>query len=153
MTWRSGRSAVAMLVLLGACDREERPAVATDATRAESLALRIDRDSARLRHDTATMFGLSSEGAFVTASYAGDTLRRVRAELMGETGRVTERFYFDSALALVVRRAERYDGPLSGRVVESTVTRHDLRDGHMPRARRDSLAAEARALIARMKEP
>ena len=120
--------------------------------RGDSVARRIEQKLPRLRHDTATIFGLSAEGATVTASYEGTALRRLRAEYLGESGRTTESFYFDSSLVFVTTSEYRYDRPMTGRVVDSTTRRVDLTLPATPRATRDSLRAEAESLLARMKK-
>jgi hypothetical protein len=118
---------------------------------ADSLAARIDHRMTQLRHDTVTVFDLSAEGARITASYSGDSLRRLHARYLGETGRATETYYFDSTLFLVIRSDERYSEPLTGRVVDSSTTRFDLTAAGTPKTLVDSLEAEARILLGRIR--
>ena len=106
-----------------------------------------------MRRDTATVLGLSAEGAWLEAAYQGPRLRRLYAEYLGETGRVEEIFYFDSAAFFVVRKEFRYDVPLSGRVVDSIVQRFDLTGRGVPSAQVDSLNASARELLQRIARP
>jgi hypothetical protein len=104
-----------------------------------------------MRRDTATVLGLSTEGARLEASYSGSALLRIRAEFLGESGRATETFYFDSTLFLVTRRIVRYDAPLSGRGADSTTQRYDLTRPETPRALVDSLRTAARELLAHLR--
>ena len=117
------------------------------ASDAESRASSIERELPTLRRDSGTVFGLSAEGAHVDAAYRGPQLRRLAARFLGETGRAHETYYFDSTLFLVIRRDEYYGAPLSGNVRDSNITRYDLTPGETPKARADSLNAEARALL------
>jgi hypothetical protein len=131
---------LAALVACTPADHAARPA-------ADSLAAAIERELPQMRRDTATVFDLSTEGATIDAAYRGDTLRRLHLEGLGETGRVDETFYFDPGLVLVLRIEAHYDAPLSGRVVDSTISRFDLSLPNTPRSLADSLEASARALL------
>lgn len=142
------RSAWTLIFWLGACDSpKQAPSMSRAGVPSDSLAERIDHSLPTLRRDTATVFGLSAEGASLEAAYRDTTLQRLRAVYFGETGRATETYYFDSVAFLLVRGQVRYDAPLSGRVAESTTTRFDLRANSMSQAVRDSLQAEARVLL------
>ena len=118
----------------------------------ESRAAAIDSQVPTMRHDTATVLGLSAEGATLDAAYDGTKLRRLRAEFLGETGRATETFYFDSAAFYVVRGEVRYDAPLSGRVADSTSRTLDLTRPGVLRSEVDSLNAAARELLRHLRE-
>jgi len=85
------RLVIGVAITAAACSRQDNtmPIV---AMRGDSVARLIEQKLPRLRHDTATVFGLSAEGATVTASYEGTALRRLRAEYLGESGRATESF-------------------------------------------------------------
>ncbi len=62
--------------------------------------------------------GFSTEGGTLRGYFDGSQLQKVRAQLFGETGRDTEEFYFANGEPVFVYRVdERYDRPLSGRVV------------------------------------
>jgi hypothetical protein len=104
-----------------------------------------------MRRDTTTVLGLSTEGAGLEAAYSGPVLRRLRAEFLGETGRTVETFYFDSVLFLVTRTAFRYDAPLSGRVIDSTVLRYDLTSPATAPTTADSLRVAARELLVHLR--
>ncbi|MCC7052987.1 MAG: hypothetical protein IT355_06930 [Gemmatimonadaceae bacterium] len=107
----------------------------------------------RLRRDTATVLGLSTEGATLEAAYDGMQLRRLRAIYFGEMGRATDTFYFDSAAFFVVHQTFHYDAPLSGRVTDSAVRTFDLTGAHVTRVEADSLKAVARDLLQRLHYP
>jgi hypothetical protein len=117
---------------------------------ADARAAAIDARVATMRRDTATVLSLSTEGATLEAAYDGAALRRLRAIYLGETGRATDTFYFDSTVFLVVHGEARYDAPLTGRVADSTVIRHDLTQPGAPKSEADSLSAVARALLTEM---
>ena len=135
------------LLVAGACVAKDA-ATPAPSVNADSVLVRVERDLPQLRHDTATVFDRSTEGALLTASYEGQQLRRLRAEYMGEMGRSTESFYFDSALVLVMTRELRYDKPF-GKVSDSSIARLEL--AAMPVRRRDSLRAEVDTLLALIK--
>jgi hypothetical protein len=120
---------------------------------ADARVAAIEAGMSRLRRDTATVLGLSAEGATLEAAYEGMHLRRLRAEYLGETGRAVDVFYFDSAAFFVVRKEYRYDAPLSGRVVDSMVLTFDLTRTGVPGAQADSLKAAARLLLQRIQHP
>jgi hypothetical protein len=145
---RQRRLGLAILLLAGCSPSAEQLRRAEPS--ADSLAAAIDRAVPQLRTDTATIFDVSAEGGRLEASYAGDSLRRLRGEYLGEMGRSDETFYFDSTVFLVVARELQYDGPLSGKVVDSTIRRIDLTRPGTPPGLRDSVAAEARSLLARL---
>ena len=107
----------------------------------------------RLRRDTMTVLGLSAEGATLEAAYDETQLRRLRATYLGESGRATDTFYFDSTAFFVVRREFHYDAPLSGRITDSIVHTFDLTRTGVPSVEVDSLNALARALLQRMQRP
>ena len=117
---------------------------------ASARAAVIDQQVSQMRRDTATVFGLSAEGASLEAAYEGTMLRRLRGEFLGEGGRATETFYFDTALFLVVRTELSYDAPSSGRGSDSVTLRFDLAAPETPAHLADSLRSEARALLAHL---
>ena len=131
-----------------ACETSPAPsrAIAPSATAAEA----IERSALWLRHDTATVLSLSTEGATLDAAYDGFRLRRLDASFLGHTGRARDRFYFDSTLFYVTHEEARYDQPLSGRVIDSTVRHVDLRGAGVSARERDSLVTAARSLLAQI---
>lgn len=147
--WRWGsKAALALgtpLLGLGACQSDMSPDVATPS---DSLRMATDAEIATLRLDTATVFGLSTEGAFLEAAYSDSALRRLRATYYGETGRAAETFYYDAAGLAVVHRVDvRYTTPLSGQVADSTVRVLELRPPETSRAVADSVSAEGAKLV------
>ena len=119
----------AIALLFGGCRSASDDLVA----RADSLAAHIDREAASLARDTAVVFDLSTEGAFLEAHYQHDSLRRLKGSSLRETGRASETYYFDPSLFLVVRTDGRYDAHLSGRVRDSSSDRIYVGDGGVVR--------------------
>ncbi|MFN8573750.1 MAG: hypothetical protein U0132_16965 [Gemmatimonadaceae bacterium] len=119
-------------------------------TSADSLAKEVEAALPSLRRDTATVFGLSTEGAFIEADYQGMTLRRLHSEFFGESGRAVENYYFDSGLRLVLRTEFKYDRPFSGRVTDSVTVRFDLTVPAVSRRLVDSLTTSAQELLTSM---
>lgn len=140
---------IVLVLSLVACDSPSSDLVA----RADSLAAVIDSQADSLARDTAVVFDLSTEGAFLEAHYQHDSLRRLRGSFLGESGRATRTFYFNPALFLVVTKDEEYDAPLSGRVRDSSSDRIYVAEGGVvrwvrrpvPRGSLDSAAARRAA--------
>jgi hypothetical protein len=140
---------VAAAVLHVACEAPRTPAPLNADARAAAINARVGV----MRLDTATVLELSHEGATLEAAYDSAHLRRLRGEFLGLMGRVTETFYFDSTLFLVIRRHESYDTPMSGRVIDSTLSRYDLTRPEASRTQVDSLAASATVLLQHLRRP
>lgn len=119
----------------------------------QSRVTAIDAQLNLLRRDTATVLGLSAEGASIEAAYEGTQLRRLSALYLGEMGRATDTFYFDSSAFFVLRREFRYDEPLSGRVADSSSYAYDLTRADISRAAVDSLQAVANMLLEHLRHP
>ena len=84
-----------------------------------------------VEHD---LHGFSAEGGTLRGYFDETRLLKLTAQFLGESGRATEELYFDNgALAFVYRIDERYDRPLSGRVVRRVVTRYYLSRGQILR--------------------
>jgi hypothetical protein len=84
----------------------------------------VDSTLPRMRRTRIALPGASSEGAELTAYAMGDSLRKLVAVYARETGKTTEFYYVDAnKLRLYTRTESRYDRPMSGRVVKSTVER------------------------------
>ena len=78
--------------------------------------------------------GFSTEGGTLRGYFDGSQLQKVTARFFGETGRATEEFYFANGEPVFVYRVdERYDRPLSGRVVRRVATRYYLSRGQILR--------------------
>lgn len=107
-------------ILLGAILSCRQPAPEGDHARMlgelRAGTARLARPDNTWRVDSGTVLGLSTEGATVTIAYAGDVLRRLHAEHLGETGRALETVLFDPGLRHVRRVEQEYDAPLSGRI-------------------------------------
>jgi hypothetical protein len=80
----------------------------------------------------------------MTAPRCGDCARYTSAKQAVRPIRST------STVFLVVHGEARYDAPLTGRVADSTVIRHDLTQPGAPKSEADSLSAVARALLTEM---
>src|SRR5262249_4477155 len=85
-----GNRTCVLAMLLGLSCSKREPVVRAHSI--DSAVLAIDHRAATLRHDTATVLGLSSEGTTIDASYAGDTLVRLHATHLGENGKAVETF-------------------------------------------------------------
>jgi hypothetical protein len=75
-----------------------------------------------LPHDSKLeLSGFSLEGGELSAYFAHDTLRKVDALDYRETGRTREEHYFgdDGGMLSMILTYERYDRPMSGKVVSS----------------------------------
>jgi hypothetical protein len=147
-----GVTTYAMVTLRGCaavfvCAACERVPAASQPVTSAAAALAIDSTLPRLRHDTATVLGLSTEGATIDAAYDGPALRHLSAVYYGETGRVRDRFYLDTSVFYIIRTEARYDEPLSGRVVDSSVRHLDLRRADASAQQRDSVAQVITSLL------
>lgn len=123
---------------------------ATPARPASERAASIDSQLPRLRVDTATVSDQSAEGAQLEAAYAADSLRRLHAVFYGETGRIAKTFYFDTSLFLVRQQSFRYDAPLSGRAVDSTMQLFDFSSPMITPVVADSLRVVVNELLKHM---
>ena len=84
-----------------------------------------------VEHD---LLGFSAEGGTLRAYFDGPQLQKLTAEFLGESGRATEEFYFANGEPVFVYRVdERYDRPLTGRVVLRVATRYYLSRGQILR--------------------
>ena len=113
------------------------------------IALQIDSSSSSMSIDSISIPEASAEGASVEALSDATGIRRLTASFFGEGGRAIETYYFDSSLVLVIRREYHYDRPLSGRVIDSLITRVDLQSYTIAPSKRDSLLSQAAELAAR----
>jgi hypothetical protein len=77
----------------------------------------IERGLPGYRRTTHELSNFSLEGGELQAFYDGRELRKLHVRHFGETGRVTEEFYFSNGRPIFIYTVhERYDQPLSGRV-------------------------------------
>jgi hypothetical protein len=145
-----------------AANREARasPAAGSQARSDEPAIMRIRAHYAEIERQRPTyacrkldLEGFSAEGGELEACFAGPALRKLTARYYGESGRATEEFYFwDDSLEFLFARSERYDEPLSGRVVQVEENRYYwegerlirwLGPDQRPRPLNGSTAAEA----------
>jgi hypothetical protein len=86
-------------------------------TRIRAVFTEVQRDTARYRHTKHGLYNFSLEGGELDGYYDGAELRKLTAELSGETGRQSEEFYFSGGRLVFIHVVrERYDRPMSGRV-------------------------------------
>jgi hypothetical protein len=84
----------------------------------------IERELPGYEHSRIELEGFSAEGGTMDVFRDGGGPRKLFATHYGETGRAFESYYYrEGALFFVLRVTERYDAPLSGRVVEHTEER------------------------------
>lgn len=104
----------------------------------------IERALPGYRRTTRDLWNFSLEGGELEAFQDGSELRKLRARLFGETGRVTEEFYFSDGRPIFIYAVhERYDQPLSGRVQARIEHRFYLDDGRVIRRVRTQSPAAA----------
>ena len=115
---------------------------------AQHRVAQIEAELPTLRRDSANVLEMSTEGTTIIADYRGRELRRLQATFLGESGRAEETYYFDPSLIQVNRRESVYDAPLSGQIEQSTARRYVFLEWKEPTHLRDSLMANARALLA-----
>jgi hypothetical protein len=146
MTSRTATFVAALTALVAAAST--LPAIAADAqTRRFALAAedtailrirahftQIERDVHGYRCRTMELQGFSTEGGDLEACFDGNTLRRLTAVYLGESGRVKEHFYFwNDSLEFLFSHAERYTRPLSGKVRSSEEERFYWSGGRLIR--------------------
>jgi len=94
----------------------------------------VQRKLARYAVVDRELAGFSAEGGTVRGYFDGPRLMKLEARHFGETGRATEEYFFDGAEPVFVYHvSERYDRPLSGRVVRRVETRYYLDHGRLVR--------------------
>jgi hypothetical protein len=85
--------------------------------RVRALFAEIEREAPTYRRTTHDVWEFSLEGGSLEGFYRGRELRKLRAELFGETWRGTEEYYFSGGRPVFIFVVhERYDEPMSGRV-------------------------------------
>ena len=68
--------------------------------------------------------GYSAEGGTLVAYFHGPSIMKMTAVYFGETGRASEEYYYwNGKLIFVFHKEERYDKPLSGKVVSTKENR------------------------------
>jgi hypothetical protein len=94
----------------------------------------IQREAPGYRRTTHELVDFSLEGGELHGFYRGRELRKLAAQLYGESWRGTEEFYFaDGRLIFIHVVHQRYDEPLSGRVVSTIENRYYFDGGRLIR--------------------
>lgn len=149
------RVAPSIFALTALCTIAAAPAVtpaSRNASRPEDAAIlrirahftRIEKEASTYRCRSIDLQGFSAEGGTLEACYAGRALRRMSASYLGETGRASEKFYFwNDSVEFAFTTSERYDRPMSGRVVKTEEERLYWDGGHLIRWQK---GAERRAV-------
>lgn len=84
----------------------------------------INRSAAKYRKVKKELSGFSTEGGGLVAYFEGPSIMKITATFYGETGRATEDYYYqDGKLIFVLRTDYRYNKPLSGKIVRTTLNR------------------------------
>jgi hypothetical protein len=102
--------------------------------RIRAAVAEVEREAPRYRRTKHDVFNFSLEGGELTGLYRGRELRKLAARLYGETWRGTEEYYFSGGrLVFIHGVTERYDEPMTGRVVFTIEHRLYLDGGRLIR--------------------
>jgi hypothetical protein len=94
----------------------------------------INQNVARYRRVKKNLSGFSAEGGELNAFFHGPTVMKMVATFFGETGRTVEEYYFwNGQLIFILQTENRYDKPLSGKVVKKTENRFYFKDDKLIR--------------------
>jgi len=94
----------------------------------------INENVARYRRVKKNLTGFSAEGGELVAFFHGPTVMKMVATFFGETGRGVEEYYFwNGQLIFVFQTDNRYDKPLSGKIVRKIENRFYFKDDKMIR--------------------
>jgi hypothetical protein len=94
----------------------------------------INQNVALYRRVKKNLSGFSAEGGELVAYFHGPTVMKMVATFFGETGRGVEEYYFwNGQLIFVFQTDNRYDKPLSGKVVRKAENRFYFKDDKMIR--------------------
>jgi hypothetical protein len=94
----------------------------------------INQNVARYRRVKKNLTGFSAEGGELFAYFHGPSVMKLVATFYGETGRTVEEYYFwNGQLIFVLSTDNRYDKPLSGKIVRKTENRFYFKDDKMIR--------------------
>lgn len=84
----------------------------------------INRSAAKYKKVKKELSGFSAEGGQLVAYFHGPSIMKIAATFFGESGKAAEEYYYwDGKLIFVLRTDYRYNKPLSGKVVKTTVDR------------------------------
>ncbi len=84
----------------------------------------INRSPSKYKKVKKELSGFSTEGGQLVAYFDGPNIMKIAAAFYGESGKASEEYYYwDGQLIFVLRTDYRYNKPLSGKVVRTTVDR------------------------------
>jgi hypothetical protein len=84
----------------------------------------INRNAAKYKKVKKALSGFSAEGGELVAYFDGPGIVKMVATFYGETGKAGEEYYYqDGKLIFVLRTDYRYNKPLSGKIVRTTLNR------------------------------
>lgn len=84
----------------------------------------INRSASKYKKVKKDLSGFSTEGGVLVAYFDGSAIMKIVATFYGETGKASEDYYYrDNKLIFVLRTDYRYNKPLSGKVIRTTVNR------------------------------
>ena len=99
----------------------------------------IDRSLTSYKTIKKELRGFSAEGGDLTAYLDGKTIRKITATYLGETGRALEHYYYwEGELQFVYRKDDRYDAPMTGKVVRTAESRFYFHRGKLIQWRDDA---------------
>jgi hypothetical protein len=94
----------------------------------------INRSAAKYKKVKKELSGFSTEGGQLVAYNDGRGIFKIAATFYGEIGKASEEYYYwDNKLIFVLRTDYRYNKPLSGKVVRTTVDRFYFSDDKLIR--------------------
>ena len=94
----------------------------------------INRKVATYRKVKKNLSGFSAEGGQLLAYFHGPSVMKMVATYYGETGKAFEEYYYwEGKLIFVLQIDNRYDKPLSGKVVKKTENRFYFKDNKLIR--------------------
>lgn len=94
----------------------------------------INQHTSRYRRVKKSLSGFSAEGGELVAYFHGPSVMKMVATFFGETGKSVEEYYFwNGQLIFVLRTENRYDQPLSGKVVRKIENRFYFNEDKMIR--------------------
>jgi len=89
----------------------------------------INKSMPLYRRVKKNLSGFSGEGGELIAYFHGPSVMKMVATFFGETGKAVEEYYFwNGQLIFVFNTEQRYDKPLSGKVVRKTEGRFYFKD-------------------------
>jgi hypothetical protein len=94
----------------------------------------INQNVTRYRRVKKNLTGFSAEGGELFAYFHGPSVMKMVATFYGETGRTVEEYYFwNGQLIFVLQTENRYEKPLSGKVVRKIENRFYFKDDKLIR--------------------